>query len=134
MLVVWQDDPKLLLERAEFIINALMRMMCGDEYGYSAEKEMEKVLGKNPVVDIEDYEDVFDIGNSKGEKSRELKMWQSAYCGMSVLLLTTAIGSGWRKIAIQQIQDPNWLRLLFIVCLPAQVWLSLVRCTSIVFT
>ncbi|KAF1837671.1 hypothetical protein BDW02DRAFT_107269 [Decorospora gaudefroyi] len=125
MLVVWQDDPKLLLERAEFIINALMRMMCGAEYGYSADDEMEKVLGKNPMVDIQDYDDIFDTGNGQDEKPRELKMWQSAYCGMSILLLTTAIGSGWRQIAIQQIQDPNWLRLLFIVCLPAQVWLSL---------
>jgi hypothetical protein len=125
MLVVWQDDPKLLLERAEFIINALMRMMCGAEYGYGAEDEIEKVLGKNPVIDIEDYTEVFDTGNGSDE-TRELRLWQSAYCGMSILLLTTAIGSGWRQIAIQQIQDPNWLRLLFLVCLPAQVWLSLV--------
>jgi hypothetical protein len=125
MLVVWEDDPKLLLERADFIINALMRMMCGDEYGYGADDEIKKVLGKNPMIDIGDYSEVFDMGNGSEEK-RELKLWQAAYCGMSILLLTTAIGSGWRQIAIQQIHEPNWLRLLFIICLPGQVWLSLV--------
>ena len=125
MLVVWQDDPKLLLERADFIINALMRMFCGDEYGYGAEDEIEKILSKNPGINIEDYTDVFDESKG-GDEKRELKLWQSAYCGMSILLLTTAIGSGWRQVAIQEIQDPNRLRYLFIICLPAQVWLSLV--------
>jgi hypothetical protein len=127
MLVVWQDDPKLTLERAEFIINCLMRMMCGAEYGYDAQDlELEKSLGKNPI-DIEDYDDVYDSGNAKDEDCRDMKMWQAAYCGMSILLLTTAIGSGYRQIAIEEFQAPkHWLRLLFVICLPAQVWLSLV--------
>jgi hypothetical protein len=127
MLVVWQDDPKLTLERAEFIINCLMRMMCGAEYGYDAQDlELEKSLGKNPI-DIEDYDDVYDSGDAKDEDSRDMKMWQAAYCGMSILLLTTAIGSGYRQIAIEEFQAPkHWLRLLFVICLPAQVWLSLV--------
>jgi hypothetical protein len=125
MLVVWQDDPKLLLERADSIINALMRMMCGNEYGHGPDDELEKVLGKTPIIDIEDYTEVYDTGSGGNEK-REQKLWQSAYCGMSILLLTTAIGSGWRQVAIQEIQDPNKLRYLFLICLPAQVWLSLV--------
>ncbi|XP_014557272.1 hypothetical protein COCVIDRAFT_26122 [Bipolaris victoriae FI3] len=126
MLVVWQDDPKLLLERAEFIINALMRMMCGSEYGYDAQDiELEKVLGKNPMVDVEEYDEVFDPTGSRDEGPRDIKLWQSAYCGMSILLLTTAIGSGWRQIAIQEVQAYDMLRMLFLVCLPAQVWLSL---------
>jgi hypothetical protein len=129
MLVVWQDDPKLLLERAEFITTSLMTMMCGVEYGYTGVDEIEKVLGKHPAINIDEYDDLFDQGSQEAEKPRELKMWQSAYTGLSILLLITAIGSGWRQIAIQQIQEPNWLRLLFIVCLPAQIWLSLVCCS-----
>ncbi|KAF1941018.1 hypothetical protein EJ02DRAFT_493414 [Clathrospora elynae] len=125
ILVVWQDDPKLLLERAEFIINALMKMMCGAEYGYSGDDEIEKVLGKKPVIDIDQYDDVFDTGDDREEKPRKLKLWQACYTGMSLLLLTVAIGSGWRQVAIQHIQNPNWLRFLFIICLPPQVWLSL---------
>jgi hypothetical protein len=127
MLVVWQDDPKLTLERAEFIINCLMRMMCGAEYGYNAQDlELEK-SGKNPALDMEDYDASYERGDGNGEEARDMKMWQAAYCGMSILLLTTAIGSGYRQIAIEEYQAPkHWLRLLFVICLPAQVWLSLV--------
>ncbi|KAH6870447.1 glycosyl transferase family group 2-domain-containing protein, partial [Alternaria rosae] len=126
MLVVWQDDPKLTLERAEFIINCLMRMMCGAEYGYDAQDlELEK-SGKNLAIDMEDYDDSRDSGEATGEEARDMKLWQAAYCGMSILLLTVAIGSGYRQIAIEEFQAPkHWLRLLFIICLPAQVWLSL---------
>ncbi|CAA9962682.1 glycosyl transferase family 2 protein [Pyrenophora teres f. maculata] len=125
ILLVWQDDPKMLVERAEFIINSLMRNFCGVEYGYTAQEELEKVLGKDPVLDVTDFDDVFDSGDGKVEERRDVMMWQAAYTGMSILLLTVALGTGFREIAIQQVEDPNWLRLLFIICLPAQVWLSL---------
>jgi len=63
-----------------------------------------------------------------------MKMWQAAYCGMSILLLTVAIGSGYRQIAIEEFQAPkHWLRLLFLICLPAQVWLSLVSYMSALY-
>ena len=129
ILIVWQDDPKLTLERAEFIINCLMRMMCGAEYGYDAQDlELEKALGKNPMVIIEEYDDGFYSGDGQEDEVRDMKMWQAAYCGLSILLLTAAIGSGCRQIAIEEFQAPkHWLRLLFLICLPAQVWLSLVR-------
>ncbi|CAN9155240.1 unnamed protein product [Alternaria alternata] len=127
ILIVWQDDPKLTLERAEFIINCLMRMMCGAEYGYDAQDlELEKALGKNPMVIIEEYDDGFYLGDGQGDEPRDMKMWQAAYCGLSILLLTAAIGSGCRQIAIEEFQAPkHWLRLLFLICIPAQVWLSL---------
>ncbi|CAN9431580.1 unnamed protein product [Alternaria alternata] len=69
ILIVWQDDPKLTLERAEFIINCLMRMMCGAEYGYDAQDlELEKALGKNPMVIIEEYDDGFYSGDGKAPR------------------------------------------------------------------
>jgi len=128
ILLVWQDDPKMLVERAEFIINSLMRNMCGVEYGYTAQEELERVLGKDPVLDVSDFDDVFDGGDGKTEERRDVMMWQAAYTGISILLLTVALGTGFRQIAIQQAEDPNWFRMLFILCIPSQVWLSLVCC------
>jgi hypothetical protein len=125
-LVVWQDDPKLLMERADFINTSLMTMICGTEYGYSGIDEAEKVFGKNSGINIEQNNDVLDDGSKHEENSRELKMWQAFYTGIALILLILALGSGWREICIQQILYPNWLRLLFIICLPAQIWLSLV--------
>jgi hypothetical protein len=126
MLVVWQDEPKLLLERSQLIINSLMRMMCGQDYGWLGDDELDIITGKTMLHDIAEYEDTLEAGDTGEEQPRELKLWQSFYTGVSVLLLTLAIGSGWRQIAVEQILEPNWLRLLFIVCLPAQACLSLV--------
>lgn len=126
LLVVWQDDAKLLLERSELLINYMMRMMCGHDYGYLVDEELDVLTGKSMWHDLPEHDGAYESGNIQ-EEPRQLKIWQAIYTAISILLLTAAIGSGWRQIAIQQIQEPNWLRLLFIVCLPAQLWLSLVR-------
>ncbi|KAF2029599.1 hypothetical protein EK21DRAFT_101075 [Setomelanomma holmii] len=95
ILVVWEDDPMRLVDRAQGIQDALMKMI----WARSPEDTKKNV--------------------------RRVVLWQAAYTGMAVCMLTTAIGSGWRQIAIQQIQEPNWLRLLCVLPLPGQVWLSL---------
>ncbi|RMZ67590.1 glycosyl transferase family 2 [Pyrenophora seminiperda CCB06] len=122
---ITQLNVRMLVERADFIINSLMRNMCGVEYGYTAQEELEKVLGKDPVLDVTNFDDVFASGDGKDDGRRDIMMWQAAYTGISILLLTVALGTGFREIAIEQAEDPNWLRLLFIICVPAQVWLSL---------
>lgn len=127
LLVVWQDDAKLLLEKSELLINYMMRMMCGHDYGYSVDEELDIVNGKSVSYDHPEQDNSSELDDTHDPTPRKLKIWQSIYTAISILLLTTAIGSGWRKVAIQQIQEPNWLRLLFIICLPAQFWLSLVH-------
>ncbi|KAL6705005.1 hypothetical protein ACN47E_007408 [Coniothyrium glycines] len=125
VLVVWQDDAKLLLERAEVIINSLMRMMCGHDYAYLDDEELDMITGKTMWHDIAEHDHTLEPNDMEEEQPRQAKIWQSMYTGISILLLTVALGSGWRKVAVQQINDPNWLRLLFLVCLPAQAWLSM---------
>lgn len=123
LLVVWQDDPKLLLQRAQQLQNALARTLCGAEL----DDDDDNIKAKTPLDDLTASNDSLAKSDDAGNVPRRTKLWQAIYTGISVMLLTAAIGSGWRQVAIQQIQEPNWLRLLFILCLPAQFWLSLVR-------
>ncbi|KAI8930924.1 hypothetical protein NX059_011939 [Plenodomus lindquistii] len=125
LLVVWQDDPKLLLERAEVIINSLMRMMCGDKYGSPEDGELDEITGKTAWSGMTEYKDTLGPSEATEEDPRKLKLWQSIYTGISIMLMTTCIGTGFRQVAIEHIQDPNWLRMLFVLAVPAQVWLSL---------
>lgn len=126
LLVVWQDDPKLLLERADVLINSLMRTMCGDEYGMPDEGELDEITGKTAWSGMAEYHNTLELGQRREDQPRKLKLWQSIYTGISIMLLTTCIGSGFREVAIQHVQDPNWYRMLFILVTPAQAWLSLV--------
>jgi hypothetical protein len=124
-LLVWEDEPVRLLERAEYIQDALMKMTWNteDQDGETNEKGD----GKRPFVEIEEYDQsTLEEESAEAEKPRELVLWQTIYTALTIILVTVALGAGWRLVAIQHIQDPNWLRLAFIAVLPAQAWLSLV--------
>lgn len=122
MLVVWQDDPKLLVQHAQYLQDALAKSIVGDEF----DDEDKTAFGKNPASDAAKDDDSLGKGVDDNEERRETKIWQAGYTGVTVLALVTALGTGWRQVAIQQVQEPNLLRLLFIVTLPAQAWLALV--------
>lgn len=102
-----------------------MRMICGDEYGFPEDDELEEITGATAWTDIAEYQDISGPGDTSEAQPRKLKLWQSIYTGISIAMLTICIGSGFREIAIQQVQDPNWYRMCFILVIPAQVWLSL---------
>jgi hypothetical protein len=121
-LVVWEDDPKRLIDRAQGIQDALIKMIGGDELAHMTNKSIEKSVGPDTDDYVESMVDHEEVENYK----RPLKMWQPIYTSIAILMLTTAIGSGWRKVAIQQVQDPDWLRLLFMIAIPGQACLSLV--------
>ncbi|KAF2848353.1 hypothetical protein T440DRAFT_500482 [Plenodomus tracheiphilus IPT5] len=125
LLIVWQDDPKLLIERADIIINSLMRMICGDEYGSPEDGQLDEITGQTAWSGMAEYNDTLVPGEMFEDPHRKLKLWQSIYTGISIMLMTTCIGSGFREVAIQHIQDPNWFRMFFVFVVPAQAWLSL---------
>jgi hypothetical protein len=120
-LVVWEDDPQKLLIRAQGISDALVKMIWGDEIVRIDDKAIAKSIGIDTDVDgsLSDFE-------SRLEPPRRLRLWQTCYTSIAMTMLTVAIGSGWRQVAIQHNGEPNWLRLLFLVAIPAQAWLSLV--------
>jgi hypothetical protein len=129
-LLVWEDEPTRLLERAEYIQDALMKMSwkSDDQEGENEEKGD----GKRPFVEIEEYAQATEEEEAaENEKPRELVLWQTIYTGLTIVLITAALGSGWRLIAIEHVQEPKWIRLAFIAALPAQIWLSLVGSISI---
>jgi hypothetical protein len=128
-LLVWEDEPARLLERAEYIQDALMKMSWRSD---EPEEEVnEKGDGKRPFVEIEEYaEATQEEEAAEAEKPRETVLWQTIYTGMTITLIIAALGAGWRAIAVEHVQDPKWIRLAFIAVLPAQFWLALVSLVS----
>lgn len=115
MLVVWEDDPKSLLELAQSIETALVKIMWGGSLIHADDDEKDMDGDADSFLDLE----------HKAEY-RRVELFQAIYTSMGILMLISAIGSGWRQVAIEQVQEPNWLRLLFLLTIPGQVWLSLV--------
>ena len=86
----------------------------------------EKGDGKKPFVNIEEYDDEPTEEEGQDDKPREMVLWQSIYVALTLTLVVAALGSGWRKVAIEIIRDPNWIRLAFIAVFLPQFVLALV--------
>jgi hypothetical protein len=123
LLVVWEDDPKKLLDRAAYIQDTLMAMIWGPK-NLEGAGESEK---KDPFVDVDAVDEFEDL--EKGEdadKPRQIVLIQAMLTAGTMILVLAAVGSGWRNIAIELFTDKNYLRVAFIACIIPQIWLALV--------
>jgi hypothetical protein len=126
LLLIWGDDRKGLIERADDIQLGIKHMFEEQSFTYTGDIIGPKGSSKGSVVTASAFEARYGSEATGEEKPRRLQLFQCIYTAIAILLLIAAIGSGFRQIAVQQVQDPNWLRLIFIIALPAQIWLSLV--------
>ncbi len=128
LLVVWDDEPKCLLSRAEKIERELMEMIWRAD---SASIDHEKLASKAASVTALDEERSahVDSETGAGDDSRHIVLMQPLMAALTLLMSCAAIGSGWRKIALQIAIDRNFMRLAFLAVVPAQLWLALVRVT-----
>lgn len=116
ILVVWEDQPKKLLERIKNIEAALMDMIWQE----GEDGDDEKKEASYEVYELEDPE-------AAEEKPRKTVLIQALITACTMIVTCAAIGSGWREIAVQLQVDGDYIRLAFAAVVIPQVWLSLVR-------
>ncbi|KAK5129505.1 hypothetical protein LTR08_003196 [Meristemomyces frigidus] len=126
ILVVWDDEPRHLLDRANKIEKALMEMIWDDSPG---ETDENKETGSIMANDFSSEDDV-ELGMV--EKPRRIIMWNSILCGCTLFLTTTTIGTGWRAIAKETLVDHDYIRLAFVIVVLPQMWLALFFFQSLV--
>jgi hypothetical protein len=123
LLVVWQDDPRLLLEKVRSIESQLMDVIwMADEHrkSHSSGPHVQECTTTSPVAaEIEDGM----------EGLRPLKLNQAVMVAVTLILSITALGAGWRQIAIEISVDHSFSRLTFGICVPFQLWLAQVSHT-----
>ena len=120
ILVVWDDDPRKIIGRAEKLEAALVKIIWGKQSIYPEEDEKKE----EPNVDVtEVYADPED---PVAEKPRPIFLCQSFICATTVCLTIASLGMGWRQIAFEITVDHSYLRLLFVLAFVPQFWLSLV--------
>ena len=121
VLLVWDDEPRHLLDRAQKIEKALMEMIWSDEPDEDADDKKDG----STTAPTSAASDEGDVERGAIEKPRHLMMLMPFISACVLGLTTLALGSGYRLIAIETYVDSYWLRLCFFLALPAQIWLAL---------
>ncbi|KAH0288146.1 hypothetical protein KCU71_g15735, partial [Aureobasidium melanogenum] len=121
ILVVWDDDPRHLIKRAEDIEQALMKMVWrqdGEEEEELSEKEKAAEININEIGADSEEAGAF-------EKPRRIVLTQAICNALTLCLIIVVLALGWRKVAIEIGYDGGYARIAFLLCLLPQFWVSL---------
>jgi hypothetical protein len=122
LLVVWDDEALHLVQRAKAIESELMELVW--KTGETEEDEK-----KGPEVAV------YAIDEESGElilEKRGLHLQNTILVGLTLILIVTILGLGFRQVAMEVDVDHNYIRLLFLLLTPVQVFFTLFFCQVIV--
>jgi len=125
ILVVWDDQPKALLERAHRIQESLIKMIWGQ--GEAGQLE-EKTKPSATISNVELAEGSITPGELEEAmvaSGRPTVLLNPIMVGLTLTLLVAALGLGWRNLAQEVSVDGKYLRLALLVVTPCQVFVSL---------
>lgn len=129
ILVVWDDDPEHLLQRAENLEAKFITMIWENGEGKADKGDAEdpKALGDEETVDGDPG--TLEAGMA-GQEKRPVMFLSSIIVACTVCLAVTCMGFGWRRLAMECKVDKNFVRLLLVLLAPVQLFFSMVRETS----
>jgi hypothetical protein len=125
VLVVWDDEPEQIIGRAERLEAALISIIWGE----IIMKQEDHGKQDGSIVSLSETRDV-DPEALTEEKPRRIVLLQSWITAATLTLTVSAIGAGWRQVAIEIAVDRGLIRILFILAFLPQAWLALVSLTS----
>lgn len=122
LLIVWDDDPTKVVERATAIENELMNLVW--QSGEPTEAEQASDTEKAPAV-IEGEVDV-EVGEAVPER-RSTNIINAIQVAATIILITVMLGFGYKQIAFQVLVDKSYVRVAFVLMTPVLIFFSLVR-------
>lgn len=124
ILVVWDDEPKQLIDRAKILEGSLMEMIWATE-----EEAILDEKCTSPLVSTTEFADgtMTPTGLEEGTAGhmRPTNLSNPIMVGLTLTLLTAALGLGWRNLAQEVAIDGKYTRLALVVVTPCQVFISL---------
>lgn len=121
LLVVWDDEPSKLVDRAKMIEEELMELVW--QTGMVAEDD-EKEGKKGPMV-----QEIM-IDEESGEPVPELRpthLQNTVLVAMTLIIVILMLGMGFRQVTIELLVDHSFMRLAFLALTPVQIFFTLVR-------
>ena len=122
LLIVWDDDPSRLMDRAEKIESELIELVW--QAGAPQERRVtndEKRVSRNTG---------FEIDKENGEiipEQRPTNLINTVLVAFTLVIILTLLGLGFRSVAVEVAVDKSFVRLAFLALTPVQVFFTLVR-------
>ncbi|KAI1302063.1 glycosyl transferase family group 2-domain-containing protein [Xylaria venustula] len=122
IMVVWDDEPKKVLARAEALERQLMRMI----WGTGNEEEEEAETEKNEKLQFGEVEIApVDLEAAAGDASdRRVKLTSAFTVALTMALSLATLGIGFRKLAFEVATDNSYIRIALVVVAPLQLWVG----------
>ena len=118
LLVVWDDDAMHLIQRAKAIESELMELVW--KTGEPDDEEGEKKGPNVAVVEIDEE------SGAILPQNRPTHLLNTILVAITLVLIVTVLGAGFRELAIEVAVDSSYLRLAFVALTPVQVFFTLV--------
>ncbi|KAH0061617.1 hypothetical protein KCU96_g20535, partial [Aureobasidium melanogenum] len=118
--VVWDDDANNLVNRAKLIEGELMELVW--KTGEPEEVTDEPVAKKGPGVVEEE------IDEESGEvlpESRPTHLMNTVLVAITLIIIITLLGAGYRQLAIEVKVDGSYTRIAFVALTPVQIFFTL---------
>jgi len=126
LLVVWDDDPKCLLARAQQIEDDLMELVwqqTAEEFNNSEKKgptvTTQAVMSDNGSATYDPETGLPNLG------PRPVKIYNTIYVSGTIVFVLIFIGFGARSLAGEAVVDRSYTRFLLLLLIPVQVFFSL---------
>ncbi|KAM3075073.1 hypothetical protein ACMFMG_007469 [Clarireedia jacksonii] len=117
ILLVWDDQAKHILDRAEYFERSLMDMIWAE-----GEEEVDENKNGGQAA----FEEVGDKYDEEGvQQPRKTILINPIMVGLTLALLFAALGLGWRNLGLEVAADGNYTRLALLVVTPCQIFVSL---------
>jgi hypothetical protein len=115
LLIVWDDEALHLVQRAKAIESELMELVWKTGETEDDEKGDPKV-------------GVYEIDEESGEiipEKRGLHLQNTVLVALTLILIMTTLGAGFRQIAIEVAVDNSYIRLALLALTPVQIFFTL---------
>ena len=126
LLVVWDDDPSHLVERAKAIESELMELVW--QTGESMEGE-DEASDEKKVPRVNEYEVDSETGEIIPEK-RPTNLMNTILVAFTLIIVVVMLGAGARSLMVEVAVDHGYIRLAFLALTPVQVFFTLVNPSS----
>lgn len=117
LLVVWDDEALHLVERAKAIESELMELV------WQTHEEGEDE-GKKGLASVVEHEIDEESGEMKPEM-RPIHLQNTVLVALTITLIITTLGAGFRAVAAELEVDHDYTRLAFVALTPIQIFFTL---------
>ncbi|KAI1105127.1 glycosyl transferase family group 2-domain-containing protein [Jackrogersella minutella] len=131
ILVVWDDEPKKVLARADALEGQLMKMIWGSgEEEDEKEEEREEKGEKSQGVEVDVT--AVDLEAAPEAERRPTKLSSPFIVAVTLALCMSCMGLGLRSLCYEVQMDGSYVRLALIAVIPVEMWIAMFFFQSLV--